>query len=108
MDCIPTQVSDINPGVDGSSPGALVVVGEYLYFTGYNGTSFYVYRSDGSTAERVPFPVDADQYISCDCYTKNLAAVGGRPGDVGGRRGAAPTRWGCAALRAFRSYELLP
>ena len=108
MDCIPIQVSDINPGVAGSSPGAFVVVGEYLYFTGYNGTSYYVYRSDGSTAERVPFPVGADQYVSCDCYTTNLTAVGGHPGDVGGRCGAAPTRWGRAALEGIRSHELPP
>ena len=73
-----TLAVDVRPGVDGSFPSTFVVVGDYLYFTGYNGTSYYVYRSDGSTAERVPFPIDADQYVSCDCYTTNLAAVGGR------------------------------
>ena len=26
----------------------------------------------------MPFPIDAEQYVSCDCYTTNLAAVGGR------------------------------
>ena len=37
-----------------------------------------MYRTDGITSERVPFPIDADQYVSCDCYDTSLITVGGR------------------------------
>jgi hypothetical protein len=26
----------------------------------------------------VPFPIDSDQYVDCDCYDTNLATLGGR------------------------------
>ena len=39
---------------------------------------YYVYRTNGTATERVPFPNDVDQYVSCDCYDTNIVAVGGR------------------------------
>ncbi|MFZ9277984.1 MAG: hypothetical protein ACO25J_02625, partial [Candidatus Limnocylindrus sp.] len=36
-----------------------------------------IWRTDGTTTQRVPFP-EVGQYIDCDCYDTNIVAVGGR------------------------------
>jgi ELWxxDGT repeat protein len=73
-----TQVDDINTtGSDGSYPYVFIPLGDYLYFTADNGTASYVYRTNGTGTELVPFP-DAGQRISCDCFDSHIVAVGGR------------------------------
>ena len=72
------RFSEMSPDIDFIGPNYFTALGDYLYFTTFNGTRNYVYRTDGTATERVPFPIDADQHISCDCYDTNLAVVGGR------------------------------
>ena len=73
-----TQVDDINStGSDGSWPYVFIPLGDYLYFTAYDGTASYVYRTNGTGTELVPFP-DAGQRISCDCFDSHIVALGAR------------------------------
>jgi ELWxxDGT repeat protein len=72
------RIATMSPDVDFVGPNYFTALGDYLYFTTYNGNRNYVYRTDGTVTEHIPFPSDADQYISCDCYDTNLVAVGGR------------------------------
>jgi ELWxxDGT repeat protein len=72
-----TFVSDINPG--GSSyPERFTTLGDYLYFSANDGTTWGLWRTDGTTTEAVPFPGGASQYISCNCFDTSIVAVGGR------------------------------
>ena len=72
-------VEDIRPGGNDSSPEYITAVGDYLYLHARDGNNRFVYRTDGVVTQRVPFPIDADQYVSCGtCYDTNLVAVGGR------------------------------
>jgi ELWxxDGT repeat protein len=72
-----TFVSDINPG--GSSyPDSFTALGDYLYFAADDGTTFGLWRTNGTTTEAVPFPGGASQSINCNCYDTNIIAVGGR------------------------------
>jgi len=69
-------VKDIN--LSGSSdPWTFTALGDYLYFQAYDGTSYALWRTDGTVIERVPFPT-AGQEIDCDCYDTNIVAVGAR------------------------------
>ena len=71
---------DINlasSGADGSYPDHFTALGDYLYFQANDGTRTYVYRTDGTATEHVPFPV-AGQSINCACYDTSIIAVGAR------------------------------
>jgi ELWxxDGT repeat protein len=48
-------VKDINPGVMGAYIRNLTVYNNYLYFTAYNGSTDYFYKSDGSNANTQVF-----------------------------------------------------
>ena len=73
-------VVDSLPGLDSSyglSSTSSGVIGDYLYFVAVDGTSNVVHRTDGTTTERVPFPIDADQSVMCGGCNP-LTALGGR------------------------------
>ena len=72
-----TQVADILVGASGSGPDYFTPLGDYLYFSAYDGNEEYVYRTDGTVTELVPFPLES-QNIDCDCYNTSIIAVGGR------------------------------
>ena len=72
-----TRVEDINSGGYSSYPDDFTALGDYLYFQANDGTRTYVYRTDGTATEHVPFPV-AGQSINCDCYDTSIIAVGAR------------------------------
>ena len=71
-----TRVEDIRLGEDGSNPYNFIALGDFLYFAAYDGTDYRIHRTDGTTTERVPFPIDADQSAGCECAP--LTALGGR------------------------------
>ena len=71
-----TSAADIHVGEDGSSPYNFIALGDFLYFAAYDGTDYRIHRTDGTTTERVPFPIDADQSAGCECAP--LTALGGR------------------------------
>jgi ELWxxDGT repeat protein len=71
-------VADILTGAGGSDPEYFTPLGDYLYFSAYDGDEDYVYRTDGTVTEQVPFPDNTEQNISCDCYDTNIATAGGR------------------------------
>ena len=73
-----TFVFDIRTGEYGSDPEAFVKLGDFLYFTAYDGDEDYVYQTNGTVTQRVPFPIDADQSVDCYCFANSLIAVGGR------------------------------
>ena len=72
-----TRVKDINSGGYSSYPDDFTALGDYLYFQANDGTRTYVYRTDGTATEHVPFPV-AGQSINCACYDTSIIAVGAR------------------------------
>ena len=71
-------VENLADGDDSSSPDTGVSLGDFLYFSAYDqvNDARYVYRTSGSSVERVPFNLDPAQYINCDCYSSNIFAVG--------------------------------
>ena len=69
-------VDSIRPGTSSSNPYNFTALGDYLYFVASDGMRSVVHRTDGSVAERVPFPIDADQSVMCMCNP--LTALGGR------------------------------
>ena len=71
-----TRVEDIRLGENGSNPYNFIALGDFLYFAAYDGTDYRIHRTDGTTTERVPFPIDADQSAGCECAP--LTALGGR------------------------------
>jgi len=71
-------VENLADGDYSSSPDTGVSLGDFLYFSAsdqVNGAR-YVYRTSGSSIERVPFNLDPAQYINCDCYSSNIFAAG--------------------------------
>ncbi|MFZ9767326.1 MAG: hypothetical protein ACO3C4_02400, partial [Candidatus Limnocylindrus sp.] len=72
-----TLIEDIH-SFSGSYPENFTPLGDYLYFTANDSThDREIWRTDGTTTQRVPFP-EVGQYIYCDCYDTNIVAVGGR------------------------------
>ncbi|MFZ9353049.1 MAG: ELWxxDGT repeat protein, partial [Candidatus Limnocylindrus sp.] len=71
-------VENLADGDDSSSPDTGVSLGDYFYFSAYDqvNDARYVYRTSGSSIERVPFNLDPAQYINCDCYDSNIFAAG--------------------------------
>jgi ELWxxDGT repeat protein len=71
-----TSAADIVTGAGSSYPRSFTALGDYLYFVASDGLRNVVHRTDGSVVERVPFPIDADQYVMCMC--EPLTTLGGR------------------------------